>query len=207
MQFFYIYKITNNINKKYYIGKRTSKIQPIDDPYFGSGKLLKMAIRKYGKDNFIKEIIELCINEDSLNEREIHWIYKLNSFSPNGYNINVGGKGGDTFTNNPNKEKVRAIIAGINIGRKHTNEYKEKLSKLRKGKTQAPCEKEKCIYCYKITDIRNLKRWHNENCLKNIKNIDKKRNLKKGDCPHCNKSYTMTNLVQHHLDKCKLKPK
>tara|TARA_Y100001938_G_scaffold133516_1_gene192982 strand:+ start:109 stop:258 length:150 start_codon:yes stop_codon:yes gene_type:complete len=47
-----VYKITNNINERVYIGKDIN-----DNPnYLGSGILIKKAIRKYGKDNFIKEI-------------------------------------------------------------------------------------------------------------------------------------------------------
>ena len=52
---YYVYKITNKINGKWYIGKRKHRL-PFNDPYMGSGKLIKVAIEKYGKDNFTKEI-------------------------------------------------------------------------------------------------------------------------------------------------------
>ena len=61
---FVIYKTTNLINKKIYVGK-----DEFNNPdYYGSGKLLHQAITKYGKENFIKDIIETCetLEEHSL---------------------------------------------------------------------------------------------------------------------------------------------
>ena len=74
MKFYYIYRITNNLNNKVYIGKRTSKVPPDKDTnYLGSGKLIKRAIEKYGKENFTKEIVEICTKE-SLSNREKYYI-------------------------------------------------------------------------------------------------------------------------------------
>lgn len=99
-----IYKTTNLINKKFYIGKDTKN----NPKYFGSGKKLKLAIKKYGIENFIKEIVEICDNLEQLNEREKFWIKELNAINE-GYNISLGGDGGDTISNNPNKEKISKI--------------------------------------------------------------------------------------------------
>lgn len=98
-----IYKITNLINNKIYIGQDSHN----NPKYYGSGKILKQAIQKYGKESFVKEILEHCDTIEQLNEREIFWIKELNSQIPNGYNIAEGGQGGDTFTINPNKEEIR----------------------------------------------------------------------------------------------------
>jgi hypothetical protein len=63
-----IYKTTNTLNGKFYIGK-----SKYDDPdYIGSGSILKKAIKKYGKENFVKEVIEHCEDETQLNIREIY---------------------------------------------------------------------------------------------------------------------------------------
>lgn len=63
-----IYKITNILNGKIYIGKDEFS----NSEYFGSGKLIKRAIIKYGKKNFIKEILEDKIeNKKILEEKEI----------------------------------------------------------------------------------------------------------------------------------------
>lgn len=90
-----IYKTTNLINGKIYIGK-DSKLR---STYLGSGIILRRAIAKYGKENFKKEILERCSSIEQLNEKEKYWIYKLNSNNKDiGYNLTEGGDGGNTYT-------------------------------------------------------------------------------------------------------------
>lgn len=96
-----IYKTTNLINGKIYIGKDKNNNQN----YYGSGKILKLAIKKYGKENFSKEILEKCDDEKNWLVREVYWIEKYNSIKE-GYNIAIGGNGGDTMSNNPNKKEI-----------------------------------------------------------------------------------------------------
>jgi group I intron endonuclease len=87
-----IYKTTNLLNGKIYVGQDKNN----NPNYLGSGKLLKKAIIKYGKQNFKKEILEECISEESLNDREVFWIKFLNSTDKKtGYNISDGSKEGD----------------------------------------------------------------------------------------------------------------
>lgn len=89
-----IYKTTNLLNGKFYIGK-DEKNNP---KYLGSGKILKLAINKNGVENFKKEILEECPTKKELNEREKYWITKL-SATTLGYNIAEGGTGGKTKFN------------------------------------------------------------------------------------------------------------
>lgn len=123
-----VYKTTNLINGKVYVGK--SKFNKKN--YYGSGILLKRAISKYGKENFVKEILEICINEQQLNEKEIKWIAKINCIQPNGYNISLGGTGGNTLTNHPNIEEIRKKLKN-KIPTKHSKEWIEYLKNTRKG--------------------------------------------------------------------------
>ena len=58
-----IYKISNLINNKFYIGQDIKN----NPKYFGSGKLITVAIKKYGKENFKKEILEFCSDEKQKN--------------------------------------------------------------------------------------------------------------------------------------------
>ncbi len=83
-----IYKTTNLINNKFYIGQ-DSKNNP---EYLGSGTIIKKAINKYGKENFKKEILDICLDKEELDIKEIYWIKELKSIE-NGYNISSGGNG------------------------------------------------------------------------------------------------------------------
>ena len=91
----YIYKTTNLINGKIYIGQHKWDKNHLDENYIGSGKLLNAAIDKYGADKFKVDLIEFCDSLDKLNEREIYWISYYNSTNRQiGYNIATGGNSG-----------------------------------------------------------------------------------------------------------------
>ena len=84
-----IYKTTNLVNGKIYVGQHFTSA---DDGYLGSGKWIKRAIKKYRKENFIREIIEFCTSAN-VDDKEVYWIDKLNATNPEvGYNISNGGK-------------------------------------------------------------------------------------------------------------------
>jgi len=85
-----IYKTTNLITNKIYVGQHCSSA---DDGYLGSGIILKRSVDKYGKENFIREILDYCTSGD-VNEKEIVWIAELSATDKSiGYNINPGGGG------------------------------------------------------------------------------------------------------------------
>lgn len=129
-----IYKITNLINNKIYIGQDIKN----DTKYFGSGKLIKLAIKKYGKENFIKEIIEYCTDEKHMDEREIFWIKEFNSTDIKiGYNICEGGKSFRTMRGENNSrfgkhhtEETKALIREKRKLQKMSNEEKERMREL-----------------------------------------------------------------------------
>ena len=97
-----IYKITNTKNGKIYVGK-----SKIDNPlYLGSGTILNQAIKKYGKQYFVREVLEEC-DISIVDTREIYWISLLKSTDREiGYNIAEGGAGGDTVSKHPNKTDI-----------------------------------------------------------------------------------------------------
>lgn len=90
----YIYKTTNLLNDKIYIGKKKGEFT---EKYKGSGKYLKNAINKYGIENFIVEIIEYCETLEEQNEKEKYWITYYRNQNVEMYNISDGGDGGNTF--------------------------------------------------------------------------------------------------------------
>lgn len=131
-----IYKITNLINNKIYIGKDTSS----DPKYFGSGILINRAFEKYGRENFIKEILDETDDYNELSKKEIFWISIYKSTDRKvGYNISPGGDGGDTLSNHPDLDLIREKISKNNpkkgktyeeaFGEEKAKEYKLNLSK------------------------------------------------------------------------------
>jgi group I intron endonuclease len=84
-----IYKTTNLINGKIYVGQHYTSA---DDGYLGSGVKLNEDIKLFGRENFKREILEHCIS--GVNTREIYWIDTLSARNPDiGYNILMGGNG------------------------------------------------------------------------------------------------------------------
>ena len=144
-----IYKITNLINSKIYIGKDTTS----NPKYFGSGVLIKKSISKYGIENFVKEIIDTAENKKELSEKEKHWISFYNSTNRKiGYNISEGGDGGDTISWNPNRDSINKKVSESSFtkgktyeeayGIEKSLEYKRKLSEaLKRRKPREKKEK------------------------------------------------------------------
>lgn len=94
-----IYKITNKINNKIYIGQSIDIKERWKQHFYkaynkkelGYNSAIHQAFRKYGYENFSFEVIEVCKKEE-LDAKEIYWIKTLNSLTPNGYNILPGGQ-------------------------------------------------------------------------------------------------------------------
>lgn len=110
MVYGYIYKTTNLVNNKIYIGQHKWTGPEIDHKYFGSGKILKEAIKVYGKENFKCEVLEWCESFEELNKKERYWEKFYGLPDPKreiGYNITTGGQGvpGYNFTKN-DRQKI-----------------------------------------------------------------------------------------------------
>ena len=115
--FGYIYKTTNLINGKIYVGQH--KAANFDKYYKGSGQLLTRAFKKYGKSNFTCEILATAETKEELNTLEVYWIAELNTRDTSiGYNITEGGEG--------------------TVGYIHTAEARTKMSMAKKGKPLSP---------------------------------------------------------------------
>ena len=91
-KFNYIYLTTNTINGKIYVGQHSTN--NLEDGYIGSGTLLKLALQKYGKNNFSKEILAYTDTQNKLDYLEKFYIRKYKSRElKNGYNLTDGGSG------------------------------------------------------------------------------------------------------------------
>ena len=118
-----IYKIVNRVNAKIYIGRDKHN----NPKYMGSGKLLQLAFKKYGIENFYKETIEECDN-DNLDAREKFWIKELKSQDHLiGYNIADGGH--NDFTMN---DYVKSKISSTLKGKRKSEEHRKQFQNLKK---------------------------------------------------------------------------
>lgn len=168
-----IYKITNNINKKVYIGQSVrirkrwiaEKNSAFNENSESYETYLSRAFRKYGIENFSFQIIEEC-EQSQLNEREVYWISYYKSNNENfGYNLNPGGslKKIESYVNLIIQDLKTTTLTNIEIGAKYG------------------------LSDQTISDINNGKRWFNENQTYPIR--DRKRTVK-----------TLTKNQQHLKD-------
>lgn len=163
MKYYTIYKITNKIDGKYYVGQHIT--EDLNDGYMGSGRLIGRAIQKYGIENFVKEYLHFCGSEQELNLMEEKLVV-TNEQDPNSYNLTKGGnkppiarKGrqcnrpkfssGYNYTHTPeaieairkwtienqpmNNPKSRKKLSEARKGMKFSEEHKKNLSLAHKG--------------------------------------------------------------------------
>lgn len=143
----YVYKTTNLINNKFYIGAHSS--ESLNDVYLGSGEVLKKAINKYGKQNFSRDIVSM------FDSRELMFDFEeliISQYLGNAecYNISQGGDSGPSMKGelnfhynkkgelSPNyglkrSEETRLKMSIARKNRIITNETKERISKAKKG--------------------------------------------------------------------------
>ena len=142
-----IYKITNLINNKVYIGQTRQDIHKRfiqhcscanrTHPYKSK---LHEAIRKYGKDNFNIECIDIANNLDELNEKEIFWIKYYNSLDINfGYNITSGGGGTPDYHHS---EEIKRIISEKGRGIKRSEQVRKNMSEAQKKVKHKPASEQ-----------------------------------------------------------------
>lgn len=138
-EYHFIYKTTNLINEKYYIGMHSTN--DLNDGYMGSGKRLRRSLNKYGKENFKFEILEFLSDRISLKEREKELV-SLNEISKKEcLNLTIGGQGGsgcgelNGFYGKKHKpkilEKVILNLTNFNIKYKENLEFRNSVYKKR----------------------------------------------------------------------------
>lgn len=135
-----VYLVSNKLNGKQYVGQTINPHLPI-----GHGRIMKSAYKLHGKDNFDYEPLCTSIeNRATLNAIERFWIAVLDTVVPNGYNIELGGSKGSTWTEERRRKHSLALTGRIHCrplgsksgakGKKWSEENKRKLSEVLKGR-------------------------------------------------------------------------
>ncbi len=126
----FVYLTTNLINGKQYIGDHST--DNLNDEYLGSGRpYLKNAIKKYGRQNFKREILEFFPSKQEAFDAQEKFINFYNTLSPKGYNISP--KGGNNCFKGISEDGIKRI-RNSKKGKKFSLDHKQKLSESHKGK-------------------------------------------------------------------------
>lgn len=135
MEYGVIYLLRNTVNGKCYIGQTIDLNRRIREHKVGNEQAVEVAIDKYGWDNFVVEILESNVPRKKLDEKEVKYIERYNTYKGRGYNCTEGG--GSYEETDEMKKKVSKSMSGENhpfYGKHHTKETKEKISRAKSGK-------------------------------------------------------------------------
>lgn len=215
---YYLYKITNTINNKIYIG--VHQTTNINDGYLGSGKEVKKDIKKFGKNNFTKEILQFFDTKEEmlLKESEIvNWDFCTRKDT---YNVMPGGGCGSaeinglSFKGRKHTESAKEKLRVANLGKKMSKEAREKMSKNNFARRYPEKQRE---HAKKISSFKKTPEHKEKIRLSLIKTLSQLKN-KTGKhfnfgkkrvlliCPYCQKEGSGKHVMyRHHFDNCKSK--
>lgn len=137
-----IYKITNLLNGKTYVGQTKRTLEERMSEHKRKGILpVDYAIKKYGIENFSTEVIDCAKTQEELDEKEIKWVAFYNCVKPNGYNLTKGSRRTIGYEHTElskekmSKAKAEAYLGCGNpfYGKHHSEEQKKKWCEMRKG--------------------------------------------------------------------------
>ena len=202
---FIIYKTTNVVNGKFYIGKHIQYKESFDG-YYGSGSLLTKAIKKYGKDNFVRETLFEFDNEEAAYQQEIKVISE-NLSNPLCYNLRPGGTGRSyNSTEQSSYLQHKSAIARW----QDTDQYNTmKIERQTRYTTSAG----KAIIDNIASSVKAL--WNDPDYIKKQTDSrssteyrevlsNKAKNRERFKCIHCSGMFQPSHLVRWHNDNCKL---
>jgi group I intron endonuclease len=164
---YYIYEIKNILDNKIYIG--CHETDNVDDGYMGSGLILLLAMKKYGKENFQKTILEFCENKQKMFDKEKELVTEEFVKRLDTYNLNIGGHGGSIPGWKHTDEAKRKISEAnyrrdpksfSNPGWNHSQETKNKISEKLKGKQKTEEHRKK------LSEANKGKKSSEETCKK-----------------------------------------
>jgi hypothetical protein len=128
--YYLIYKTTNKLNDKIYVGKH--KTEDKNDDYLGSGTLLERSIEKYGRESFVREILFEFSTEEEMNQKEADIVDEEFIARDDTYNIKLGGQGGFDYINKTekngnsvNRSKEHLVKMGKSAAKKLWNRWND----------------------------------------------------------------------------------
>jgi len=217
----YTYMITNTLNDMQYIGVRSCDCEPNEDQYWSSSKYLKEDITKFGIENFTKQILNIWNTREDALEHEISLHEQ--------YNVSTN----KLFYNKSKQTSVGFDTTGMPgpcnmLGKKHTEESKQKMSKSKKGKPKTTEHNLKNSLSHRgeknpfygkkhtqesIEKIRKAStgknnpmygKQHSDEVKQKISQINKGKKRVKVTCPHCGKVGGGPGMKMYHFDNCKV---
>lgn len=228
MIYYTIYKTTNLVNGKTYIGKHKTK--NLNDDYIGSGIYLMKAIKKYGRVNFQKEILFIFENESLMDDKEKEIVTAEFISSSLNYNAKLGGEGG--FSKEESQKGINALLNRYSPEERSTrsknNFHKTGLSKLSKDQISANGKKGAEIAKAMGKLGRNRPVWSEDEKLeqskimtdyysKKLQETGRKMNYPKNrkkretiiypsvTCPHCGTEGKSNAMNRWHFNNCRNK--
>jgi hypothetical protein len=221
--FYYLYEIKNTMNNKIYVGVHQTK--DINDGYMGSGKVINKAYEKYGKEMFVKTILEYFDTREAMIRREKEIVNEDFLLRDDTYNVRRGGTGGFDYINKN----------GLNINRyEKTDEWKANLSERmkRNNPSKQPGAKERMSAATKKVMERGTHPFLDSDKQRELSNrirkdgrtkseVSKetasrmvedgthsflKMNSEKIQCEHCGKVASYPNYKRWHGTKCRRSP-
>ena len=148
-----VYLVTNTVNGKRYVGQTVRTLKQRWKEHIRDSKDISKthfhnAIRKYGPENFLLKTLVWCKNTDEMDTKEKHYISSMKTLRPDGYNLTTGGDGSFGYKHTEKSLRKMRRIQKANptlgmLGKKHSKETRELLSKLAYSRTpRKPCSKE-----------------------------------------------------------------
>jgi len=208
----YVYITTNLLNNKQYVGDHSTN--KLNDHYLGSGKLLYYSIKKYGKQNFKKEILEYFPTKKQSFDAQEKWITKYDTCQ-NGYNISPLGGMGVVGCHSEETKKIMSVKAKArpspNKGKTFSDEHRKHIGESRKGKLHSEESKRKIskggIGKRKGIPLSDEARKNMSIALigkpLSEKQLEGRKHIKKTICPYCGNSYIPQHYNRSHGNKCK----
>lgn len=214
MTIYSIYKATNKINGKSYIGFDSHWPKRIKQHKFSSKKdrqIFYDAIRKYGWDNFEWQVLYQSKDKDYIwKVMENYFIVEYRTFvgfdDCNGYNMTLGGDGRNGYHHSDNAKKK---LSELSKGRIFSEETRKKISKALKGRTGSFKGKTFSEEHKNKISLARIGKKHTEETKKKIGDINRGNTYALGIirtkkcCPHCNKLADPGNYNRWHGNKCK----